>query len=318
MTDRLDRDPVLSWAVGHDMDVLATTSPREAIERQLSRTAPETIVATLDLWRRATAGVVTEEAMCTVALNLGADSWDPPDGSSWLVWTAWYVERLREALEEPATVLPRGALPTWPYPWRVHDSAAGTAESLHRAARVLRELHRERERAWLADPAGGSRLHLAGDVGAVVGQLVLLDPEGDGRAVLDGVDSTRAAVVLHRLDAGDAGTTAEVHAVHATDPSEDPRAAGWRVRWPALVSFLGGWFNAADLADTPCYEEDEALIAEAPAFLDRVADELDGLLLLDDADLRAAVAALGCYAEPPHLRRWLGWTSWRIRRFDWA
>ncbi|WP_432483513.1 hypothetical protein [Kineococcus esterisolvens] len=317
MTDDL-WDELLTTAVGVDADLLAATSPREAVERELSRSRPEDVARSLDVWRRATAGVSTEEGMRSVAHDLGAGTWDPPDGSSWLAWAAWYGERLRQAVDDPATILPRGAVPEWPYPWRVRDSAATSGSSLRRAVHVLVERHRDDVAAWLADPAAGTRLHLVGETGAVVGQVVRTVPLRSGRAVASGVRTTRAAVVLRRLDAGDAGPAHEVAAVHAAEPREDPRAAAWRRELPALTSFLGGWFNAADLDDEPGWDEQRALRSEPAAFLDRVAAEVPRLLARDEVELRAAVDALGCYAEPPHLRRWLEWTSWRIQRFDWG
>ncbi|NAZ88443.1 hypothetical protein [Kineococcus indalonis] len=311
------RDDVFSSSVGTDTDGRAT-SPREAVELHLSLGGPQQAAASLAVLRQVTAGVSTEEAVRDVAHDLGAGTYDPPDGSSWLEWLAWYRERLQQAVDDPATILSPGALPEWPYPWRLRDGAAADGATLRRAARVLTDRHRHDVDAWLADPDAGTRLHLVGDVGADVGRAVRLAPLLRRGVVASAVRTTRAAVVLRRLDAGDAGPAAEVAAAHPAEPWEHPAAASWRRAWPALTSFLGGWFNAADLADEPDWNEWAALGAEAPAFLDRVADELPQLLARDEVELRAAVDALGCYAEPPHLRRWLGWTSWRIQRFDWS
>ncbi|MCI2237126.1 hypothetical protein MO973_40095 [Paenibacillus sp. TRM 82003] len=311
-------DELLTTALGHDMDLIATTSPREAVERELTAGGPPRAAASLALWRRATAGVTTEEAMRAVAHDLGAGTWDPPDGNSWLTWMAWYGERLREAAEDPATILSPGAVPEWPYPWRVRDSAAVSGDSLRHAVHVLTGRHREEVRDWLADPDAGSRLHLVGDVGAVVGQAVRRAPLLERGVVASGVVTTRAAVVLRRLDAGGGGPAWEVASVHAAEPWEHPMAVTWRRELPALTSFLGGWFNASDLAGEPGRDEWRALRTEPVAFLDRVAAEVPRLLARSDLDLPAAVEALGCYAEPPHLRRWLGWLAWRIQRFDWS
>ncbi|WP_432492394.1 hypothetical protein [Kineococcus auxinigenes] len=311
-------DEMLTTALGHDTDLIATTSPREAVERELTAGGATRAADSLEIWRRATAGVDTEEGMRTTAHDLGAGTWDPPDGNSWLTWMAWYGERLREAVEDPATILSPGAVPQWPYPWKVRDSAAVSAGSLRHAVRVLTGRHREEVDAWLADPDAGGRLHLVGDVGAVVGQAVRRAPLLGRDVVASGVETTRAAVVLHRLDAGGTGPAWEVGAVHAAEPWEHPMALTWRRELPALTSFLGGWFNACDLADEPGWDEWWALGAEPVAFLDRVAAEVPRLLARSDLDLPAAVEALGCYAEPPHLRRWLGWLAWRIQRFDWS
>ncbi|WP_432502695.1 hypothetical protein [Kineococcus arenarius] len=317
MTGR-STDAILSWALGHDMDLIATTSPREAIERELTVAGAAGAADSLALWERATAGVDTEEGMRTTANNLGVGLWDPPDGNSWLAWMAWYGERLREAVEDPTTILSPDAVPEWPYPWKVRDSAAVSADSLRHAVRVLTARHREEVRDWLADPDAGTRLHLVGDVGALVGQAVRRAPLPGRDVVASGVETTRAAVVLRRLAAAEAGPAWEVAAVHAAEPWEHPSAASWRRELPALTSFLGGWFNAADLIDEPDWNERQALRAEPVAFLDRVAAEVPRLLARSDLDLPAAVEALGCYAEPPHLRRWLGWLAWRIQRFDWG
>ncbi|WP_432533765.1 hypothetical protein [Kineococcus arenarius] len=311
-------DEILSWALGHDMDLIATTSPREAIERELTAAGAAGAADSLALWERATAGVDTEEGMRTTAHDLRIDSWDPPDGNSWLTWMAWYGERLREAVQDPRTILSPGALPEWPYPWRVRDSAAVSGDSLRHAVRVLTGRHREELGAWLADPGAGGRLHLVGDVGAVVGQAVRRAPLLERDVVASGVETTRAAVVLRRLEAAEAGPAWEVAAVHAAEPWEHPMAVTWRRQLPALTSFLGGWFNASDLAGEPGWDEWRALRTEPVAFLDRVAAEVPRLLARSDLDLPAAVEALGCYAEPPHLRRWLGWLAWRIQRFDWG
>ncbi|WP_337061751.1 hypothetical protein [Kineococcus sp. G2] len=317
MTDH-PQDEVLFWALSHDMDLIATTSPREAIERELTAGGAERAAASLDRWERATAGVTTEERMRTVAHHLDIALWDPPDGNSWLAWMAWYGERLREAVEDPTTILSPGAVPEWPYPWKVRDSAAVSADSLRHAVRVLTARHREEVRDWLEDPDAGTRLHLVGDVGAVVGQAVRRAPLLRRDVVASGVETARAAVVLQRLEAADAAPAWEVAAVHAGEPWEHPSAASWRWELPALTSFLGGWFNAADLDDEPDWNERRALDAEPVAFLDRVAAEVPRLLARSDLELPAAVEALGCYAEPPHLRRWLGWLAWRIQRFDWS
>lgn len=311
------QDDVFFFSVGTDTDGRAT-SPREAVELHLSEGGPQQAAASLAVLREVTAGVGTEEGMRDVGDRLGSGTEDPPDGNSWLEWMAWYGERLQEAVEDPTTILSRGAVPEWPYPWRLRDGAAAGAGALRHAVRVLTERHREDVDAWLADPDAGTRLHLVGDVGADVGLAVRLAPLPSRGVVTSAVRTTRAAVVLRRLDAGDAGPAWEVAAAHPAEPWEHPAAPAWRRAWPALTSFLGGWFNAADLADEPDWNEWAALGAEAPAFLDRVADELPHLLARDEVALRAAVEALGCYAEPPHLRRWLGWTSWRIQRFDWS
>ncbi|WP_432519968.1 hypothetical protein [Kineococcus sp. SYSU DK006] len=282
--------------------------PREALERGIARAARRGVLAReRDHWREVLAAAEAADDYAAAVRRLGhVNRQDPPDGTSWRQWARWVDLRMTEAVDDPATLVhDLDDDPGW---W----SCGG---SLDIAPERARELLRERgEQAPAAGP--GRRAHLVGDVGRVVGEVVLLDPHGVERAR---VPTSRVGVVLERESPGAPGWV--LVGAHPAAPEEDARAAARRERWPVLAGALGGWFSSAALERVhPDLSQHRMMAGEDARFRARLAAELGELLALGDADLPAAVLALGCSIgpAPAHLRRWLGWMAWRATYFDWA
>jgi len=311
-------DPIIEESYGEDRDIAYTTlDNREALERQLADDRHD-ITTTLTRWRDALADVTTEFGIRDALNRMGANRSNPIEGASWQRWATWFEARLQEAVEHPDTVLPDGHLPD-DYTWRRRRT---TRLDLRTTDRLAQEALREQAayvEAWLAaDERSGVQLYLLHETSDVNGEVEdLADADLYGRQqVLASRPSRRVGIRISRSFDGD-GMRPVVRGVHVAEPVDDLRAAGWRKRWPLLTAALGGYFSDTHQL-MPWTDQRRMLFTESPAFLDRLAAEGDELLTLDDADLHAAVVALGCFVEPPHLRLWLTWMFWRIRTFDWS
>jgi len=311
-------DPIIEESYGTDRDAVYTSlDDREALERQLAK-PKHSPALTLRRWREATSEEKTEDAIREAMNTLGANIWEPVEGTSWQRWAAWFEARLLEAATSPGTVLPSRQLPDR-YTWRRRSTTPVVSTDEKLLLRFAMQVHGARIDRWLtAGPTAGLQLHLLLDNGEELGEIRDLTDEdmyGD-QDITASRSSSRVGLRLSRTLAGD-GRKALVRGVHIAEPVDDPRAEAWRTRWPALNAALGGYFSDSDRL-SPWHDQRRMLFGESPAFLDRLAAEGDELLTLDDADLHAAVVALGCFVEPPHLRLWLAWMFWRIRTFDWS
>jgi len=308
------QDPLLENSYGEGRDrMYDTLDDREALERQIAD--PEHDPATtLERWRSATRGALTDDEFSEQSYSLGINRWPPIEGTSWRQWGRWLEERLTEPAEHPETRLDPAALPAR-YTWRRRRSSGLSDSGATQLADQVAADHRSALDAWAASPEErGHRLHLLLDARGVVGRIDRLSdaPSSRDQHVVSSTETTTVAVCVVRT----ADATWSITAVHPTEP-DSTAAQRLRERWPALASALGGWFGD-DPRLFPGRRQRDLLFDESPAFLDRVADEGDELLTLDDAGLHAAVVALGCFVEPPHLRLWLTWMFWRIRTFDWS
>jgi len=311
-------DPVIEESYGTDRDIVYTSlDPREALERQLADVdhSPE---LTLRRWGEATSGATTD-AEIRIAFNaLGGNLWDPVEGTSWRHWAEWFHRRLREAVTTPGTVLSDQQLPDQ-YTWRRRSTTPLALTDEELLMYLAMQAHGTRIDHWLAaGPATGRRLYLLLESDDELGEVSDLTDEdmyGD-QDIITSRTSGRVGLRLSRTLTSD-GMRALVQGLHIAEPVDDPRAEAWRRRWPALSAALGGYFSDGPHLD-PDPQQRLMLFTESPAFLDRLAAEGDELLTLDDAALHAAVVALGCFVEPPHLRLWLTWMFWRIRTFDWS
>jgi len=308
------QDPLLEESYGEDRDLLYDSlDDREALERQIADPDHDPDL-TLQRWRSATSGAVTDEEFSKRAYPLGINRWPPIEGTSWLRWSRWLEERLSQAAEHPETRLDPATLPAR-YTWRRRRSSGLSETSATQLADQVAADHRSALDEWAATPqVGGHRLCLVIDAGGVVGRIDTLSDATTARDqhVVSSRETTTLAVrVVRTRDAR--------WSIAAAHPTEPDTAAAQRVRaqWPALASALGGWFGD-DPRLFPWADQRDMLFDESPAFLDRLAAEGDELLALDDAALHTAVVALGCFVEPPHLRLWLTWMFWRIRTFDWT
>lgn len=311
-------DPIIEESFGEDRDIVYTSlDDREALERQIA--APDHDAGlTLGRWRAAVPPDATEEDIRDAINSLGANVWQPLEGTSWRRWATWFENRLQEAVNDPETVLPAEHLPG-DYTWRRRSTTRLDADAADRWAREALQFHAPRIDDWLAaDADGGVHLYLLLDTRQVVGEVSdLEDADAYGhQRVVRARSSTRVGVRLSRSLTGN-GMHPFVRGVHVAEPVDDPRAASWRAAWPTLTAVLGGCFSDTYQL-TPWTDQRRMLFAEPSAVLDRLAAEGDELLALGDDDLRAAVVALGCFVEPPHLRLWLTWMFWRIRTFDWS
>ena len=292
-------------AYGSEMD---WSCPREGLELSLAERW-ERLDFDRDHWRSVIERARRSDDPAGVFQRMGeVDFRDPPEGTSWLRWAEWVDERLTEAAERPETVL-RGVIDRFAiHSWRRRSSVVPVG-----AEAVLDRLGGPR---WPAhDPSGGEapvRWYVTGDTGAPVGAALRLDERGRPTS---STPTTWAGAVLQRT----AGGTACLVGVHALEPDADPRAPRWRERWPALHALLGGWFSEAAFSRRDLWMQQRQMLSTEPAgVLARAVEEGGDLLTLGDADLRAAVLALGCIVELPHLRSWLQWMFWRVHRFDWT
>ena len=314
MGSDVTQDPLLEESYGEGRDLLYDSlDDREALERQIADPAHDP-ARTLERWRAATSGAVTNEEFSEQAYPLGINRWPPIEGTSWRRWGQWLEERLSQAAAHPETRLDPAALPAR-YSWRRRRGSRLSEVAAARLADRAIAVHRSALDAWAAaaPEEGGHRLCLLLETAEVVGRIDTLSDATSSRdqEVVSSTATTTVAVRVVRT--ADAGWS--VDGVHPTDP-ETASGSRLRARWPALASALGGCFGD-DPRLFPWRRQRDLLFTEPPAFLDRLAAEGDELLTLDDADLHAAVVALGCFVEPPHLRLWLTWMFWRIRTFDW-
>ncbi|NIZ90058.1 hypothetical protein [Kineococcus rubinsiae] len=310
-------DPIIEESFGEDRDIVYTSlDDREALERQIA--APNHDAGlTLGRWRAAVDATSSEEDIRNAINSLGANVWQPLEGTSWRRWATWFENRLQEAVDHPDTVLPSEHLPDH-YTWRRRTTTRLDPDAADRWAREASRVDVRRIEDWLAaDADGGVHLYLLYDTGQVVGEVSDLEERDTygHQLVVRSRSSTRVGVRLSRSLTGN-GMHPFVRGVHVAEPVDDPRAASWRAAWPTLTAVLGGCFSDTYQL-TPWTDQRRMLFAEPAAVLDRLAAEGDELLRLDDDDLHAAVVALGCFVEPPHLRLWLTWMFWRIRTFDW-
>ncbi len=310
-----------TWHEFQDLD------PRETVERVFV-TQQANLVDLLPRWQREMAGAKTEDDVRAAGGRLGMNRWDPPESLSWVRWAAWFETRLIEAVEHPETLIPPDELPS-PFRWR-HRTAPTLPPRLARQLAVEAvDHHADRVDAWLtSDVSTGCRLYLLADLGRHLGHVHdLADPRPEERDPDDRVDddatpdtvitarrpTTRIGVRLARTYL-DEQSLLDIQGVHLAEPVDARGHELVRDRWPALTALLGGWFSDRERW-SPYMAQFQMLRTEHYTFFRAAVIEGRELLTLDDADLRHAVRALGCYVEPPHLRWWLTWMFWRIEEF---
>jgi len=271
---------------------------REPVERALARPG-QNYEYELDWWQGLVqrgrrqgdlAGVMQDEGRVLLQ--------GPPEGTSWERWAEWVTERLAQLVEDPEAV---AAVPGRLEVWFGHDGVlvANSEDVLQRALSKVRL------------PSGVTRRdYLTLDVGHPVGTHGPVDWNGRPKSP---ESSSRIGIVLDRAD------RSRVVGIHATAAIEDPRAQGWRVRWPSLSSLLGGWFSLGSFGHdgSPLVSQYSMLRLESDEVLERFAGEGRELLELPEDDLRAALIAFGCAVEVSWVRTWLEWMFWRIEYFDW-
>ncbi|GAB2680949.1 contact-dependent growth inhibition system immunity protein [Thalassiella azotivora] len=228
-----------------------------------------------------------------------------PDGRSYVDWLRVQRQVLQNAVEGRAPMplklshremdglrLPRVS--------RFTDEATANAA----VTKVLRA-HEDAFRSWAADPGGWARQHYYADLGREVGRIQYAKDEPTQAA-------TAVAVVMARHPETGAPFVRTAYPETTLDQ-------GARRRFPDLCHWFGAWFHQ----DNARWDDVWDAIADVnrtttdPA-RSRVRDQLTDLLTItDDAELAAAVHALGSYTLPTRMRWWVERTVWRLDAYDW-
>ncbi|GAB2672271.1 RNase A-like domain-containing protein [Thalassiella azotivora] len=246
--------------------------------------------------------VADDEARARAVCQHVFEEWTPPDGPSMVGWLRTQRQLIVDArdgrvtLPAPTDVREREGL-RLPRASRFTDEATANAA----VTEVLRA-NEDAFRTWAADPGGCSRQHYYADLGREVGRIQYAKDTPTQPA-------TAVTVVMARHPETGAPFVRNAYPETTLDQTV-------RERFPDLCHWFGAWFDQ-DLQDPWRTIADVNRTTTDPA-RSRVRDQLTDLLTTDDdAELTAAVKALGSYALPTRMRWWVQRTLWRLDAYDW-
>jgi hypothetical protein len=229
-----------------------------------------------------------------------------PDGPTYREFLKGILARVRQALDDPASIPdpgPEERTKTIPrMTWYL------TKENGDRVATDVLRAHERQLRAWAEDPGGWWRQqYYVPDLGYQTGAFLSCMGQEYG-------DPVFGATVVMRRD----HETGQPFIMH-TYP-EITMATDVRQELPDLCHLFGGYFGLG------CNDEGGPLTTQhnfqsstkEPA-RGRVRQQLDVLLTQEDDDaLRLAVEHLGGYMAPVAMRAWIQRLRWRMDAFDWS
>ncbi|MGN6331481.1 MAG: RNase A-like domain-containing protein [Motilibacteraceae bacterium] len=160
---------------------------------------------------------------------------------------------------------------------------------------------------WAAQPEGLDRIWVSTDLGRELGTVMVAEPGGGTRAIRSGV--TQVVVVMARR---------EGRVLVENGYPDLPLAHQWQQHFPLLGNVFGVFLGQdhRDEHGGP-WEAFErlALTLHEPA-RSRVATQLGQLLTLPEAEVRAAVHALGSYLVPADSRAWVERIRWALTAWE--